>query len=83
VQVVIKADEGDAILVDAYQFSKEELFVVLEVENAAYPEGRELDRVTLSVEQARQLGLALLVAAEGQNCSRRPYNIFARIYHEN
>lgn len=82
-QIVIRADEGDAIIVDSYQFSKEEFVVSLELDNLSYREDMELDRVMLSVQQARQLGLALLMAAEGQICSHRNYNIFARIYRDN
>jgi hypothetical protein len=82
-QMTIKADEGDAIVVDSYQLSNEEFVVVLEVANASYLVGMELDRLTLSVEQARQLGLALLIAAEGRACSQSPYRISARIYREN
>lgn len=83
VQMVIRADEGDEISVNSYQFSEEEFVVSLELDNWSYREGMEFDRITLSGQQARQLGLALLMAAEGQIRSNCKYNIFARIYRDN
>jgi hypothetical protein len=63
-QTVIKADDGDLVTVHADDLSIEQLTVRLEFENPAYAGVREFDQLTLSTRCARELGKALIQAAE-------------------
>ena len=63
-QTVIKADDGDLITVHADDLSIEQLTVRLALENPAYGFGGEFDELMLSTRCARELGKALIQAAE-------------------
>jgi hypothetical protein len=62
-QTVIKADDGDLVTVHADDLSIEQLTVRIELENPAYGAG-EFDQLILSTRSARELGRALIQAAE-------------------
>jgi hypothetical protein len=62
-QTVIKADDGDVIIVHADDISIEQLTIRLDLENPAYGLS-EFDQLTLSTHCARELGAALIQAAE-------------------
>ena len=62
-QTMIKADDGDLITVHADDLSIEQLTVRLELESPAYGHG-EFDQLTLSTRCARELGKALIQAAD-------------------
>jgi hypothetical protein len=63
-QTVIKADDGDQLTVHADDLSIEQLTIRLEIENPAYAQAGEFDTLTMSTKSARELGLALIQAAE-------------------
>jgi hypothetical protein len=63
-QTVIKADDGDLITVHADDLSIEQLTVRLELESPAYGGTGEFDQLTLSTRCARELGKALIQAAQ-------------------
>jgi hypothetical protein len=62
-RTLIKADDGDQITVHADDLSIEQLSIRLEIENPGYG-GGEFDELTLSTRRARELGVALIQAAE-------------------
>jgi|SRR5882724_755171 hypothetical protein len=63
-QTMIKADDGDLITVHADDLSIEQLTVRLELESPAYGVNGEFDQLMLSTRCARELGKALIQAAE-------------------
>jgi hypothetical protein len=63
-QTMIKADDGDLITVHADDLSIEQLTVRLELESPAYGVSGEFDQLMLSTRCARELGKALIQAAE-------------------
>jgi hypothetical protein len=63
-QTVIKADDGDLITVHADDLSIEQLTVRLELESPAYGTTAEFDQLMLSTRCARELGKALIQAAD-------------------
>jgi hypothetical protein len=63
-QTVIQADDGDQITVRADDMSIEQLTVRLELESPAYDGAGEYEELTLSTRRARELGKALIQAAE-------------------
>jgi hypothetical protein len=63
-QTLIKADDGDLITVHADDLSIEQLTVRLELESPAYGTAADFDQLTLSTRCARELGKALIQAAE-------------------
>src|SRR5580704_5664375 len=62
-QTMIKADDGDLVTVHADDLSIEQLTIRLELESPAYGNG-EFDQITLTTRSARELGAALIQAAE-------------------
>ena len=62
-RTLIKADDGDQITVHADDLSIEQLSIRLELESPAYGIS-EFDQLTLSTRCARELGVALIQAAE-------------------
>jgi hypothetical protein len=62
-QTVIKADDGDLVTVRADDLSIEQLTIRLELESPAY-EAIDFDQLTLSTRCARELGKALIQAAD-------------------
>jgi hypothetical protein len=63
-QTIIQADDGDLITVRADDMSIEQLTVRLELESPAYDGAGEYEELTLSTRRARELGKALIQAAE-------------------
>ena len=63
-QTVIKADDGDRLTIHADDLSIEQLTIRLEIENPAYSQAAEFDTLTMSTRSARELGLALIEAAD-------------------
>jgi hypothetical protein len=63
-QTVIKADDGDLITLHADDLSIEQLTVRLELESPAYGGAADFDQLTLSTRCARELGRALIQAAQ-------------------
>lgn len=63
-QTVIQADDGDLITVRADDMSIEQLTVRLELESPAYDGAGQYEELTLSTRRARELGKALIQAAE-------------------
>ena len=63
-QTVIQADDGDVITVRADDMSIEQLTIRLELESPAYDGAGEFDQLTLSTRRARELGRALIQAAD-------------------
>jgi hypothetical protein len=63
-QTMIKADDGDVVTIHADDLSIEQLTIRIEIENPAYGANGEIDQVTLSTRGARELGRALIQAAE-------------------
>lgn len=63
-QTVIQADDGDLITVRADDLSIEQLTVRLELESPAYDAVGQYEDLTLSTRRARELGKALIQAAE-------------------
>jgi hypothetical protein len=62
-QTVIKADDGDLVTVRADDLSIEQLTIRLELESPAYG-NIDFDELTLSTRCARELGKALIQAAD-------------------
>jgi len=62
-QVSIRADDGDEVLVRLDELAIEQSVVRLMLENAAFPVASDFDSVALTPARARELGRALLVAA--------------------
>jgi len=63
--LLIKADDGDSIVVHAYHFSEAEFIVSFRVDSC-FNEGTDMsDWITLSAEEARRFGRALIAAADG------------------
>ena len=62
-QVMIKADDGDLVLVRVDDLAIEQAVVRLEFENSAYQSPGDLESVSLTSRRARDLGRALLLAA--------------------
>jgi hypothetical protein len=63
-QTVIQADDGDLITVRADDISIEQLTIRLELESPAYDGAGQYEELTLSTRRARELGKALIQAAE-------------------
>jgi hypothetical protein len=59
---VIQAEDGDLITVDNSQLGLEQELVHVQLDNPLFQEG-EIDRFSLSVDQARKLARALLAAS--------------------
>ena len=62
-QLKIRADDGDELLVSLDDTALEQAVVRLLLENRALPCAPEFESVALSAVQARELGRALLIAA--------------------
>lgn len=62
--VVITADDGDRVTVQVDAFAIEQAMVRLELDNPAYAHAPDFECISLSAERARELGRALLTAAQ-------------------
>jgi hypothetical protein len=61
--LTIKADDGDELSVHAFQLFEEQIVVRLELNNQSYGDCGDFDWISLTPEQARALGRALISAA--------------------
>ena len=55
--------------------SVEQGVVTLEIENALYKSGPEIEAVTLTIEKARELAMAILSVADGVEFVKTPINL--------
>jgi hypothetical protein len=68
----IQADDGDEISVHTCHLYEEEMVVRLELSNESYEDSGEFDWISLTPDQARALGEALIAAADAIQPSARP-----------
>lgn len=61
-KIIIRADEGDELTVNAHHLSVDCGFVRVQIQNRAH-EGGESDWITLPADKARELGCALIAAS--------------------
>jgi|307.fasta_scaffold309545_1 hypothetical protein len=61
---IIQADDGDELSVHTHQLFEEEMMVRLELNNDSYEDSGEFDWISLTPDQARALGQALIAAAD-------------------
>ena len=62
--LTVQADDGDELSIHPFQLCDEQILVRLQLQNNAHVGGGDFDWVTLTPEQARELGRALLLAAD-------------------
>lgn len=62
--LTVQADDGDELSIQPFQLCDEQILVRLQLQNNAYVGGGDFDWVTLTPEQARELGRALVLAAD-------------------
>jgi len=62
--VMVIADDGDQVLVRVDDLAIEQAVVQLEFQNYAYSQSGDLDSITLTAKRARELGRALILAAQ-------------------
>ena len=60
----IQADDGDELSVHTCHLFEEEMVVRLELSNESYEDSGEFDWISLTPDQARALGEALIAAAD-------------------
>ena len=63
-RIVVQADHGDAVAICADLLGVEQAVITLEVENQLYNAVSELELVTLTLDKARDLAVALLTVAD-------------------
>ena len=63
-RIIVRADDGDQITVNADDIATEQRVVRLELHNLAFDEIEDFELVTMTVERARELARALLTIAE-------------------
>ncbi len=63
-RVIVCADDGDQIAIDADDVATEQAVIRLAVENSTYDEAVDFEGVTLTIRRARELAAALLTIAE-------------------
>jgi hypothetical protein len=73
-RIAIRADDGDEVSICADFVSVEQAIVTLEIENSLYNDATELESVTLSIDNARELAKALLYVAESIEYVSLPLN---------
>jgi len=62
--LTVQADDGDELSIQPFQLCDEQILVRLQLQNNAHVGGGDFDWVTLTPEQARELGRALVLAAD-------------------
>ena len=62
-QIVVRADDGDQITVNADDLATEQMIIRLDLVNLTYGESCDFESVALTVERARELAAALLTVA--------------------
>lgn len=63
-RIAVQADDGDEVSISADVISVEQALVTLAIENAVYEPKGELESLTLTVEKARELAMALMSVAD-------------------
>jgi hypothetical protein len=63
-RIAVQADDGDEVSISADVISAEQALVTLTIENAVYEPKGELESLTLTVENARELAMALMSVAD-------------------
>jgi hypothetical protein len=75
-RIAVQADEGDEVSIVADFVSVEQGVVTLEIENALYKSGPEIEAVTLTIDKARELAKALLYVVNAVEYVSTPMNAF-------
>jgi hypothetical protein len=63
-RIIVRADDGDQITVNADDIATEQRIIRLELHNLAFNAVEDFELVTMTVERARELACALLTIAE-------------------
>ena len=63
-RVIVCADDGDQIAIDADDVATEQAVIRLGLQNPTYNESSEFEGVTLTINRARELAAALLTISE-------------------
>jgi hypothetical protein len=63
-RVIVCADDGDQIAIDADDVATEQAVIRLELQNPTYNETSDFECVTLTINRARELAGALLTISE-------------------
>jgi hypothetical protein len=63
-RIAVQADDGDEVSISADVVSAEQALVTLQIENPLYESLSELETVTLTIDKARELAMALLSVAD-------------------
>ena len=63
-RILIRADDGDQIAIDADDLATEQQIVRLEFSNLSFQEQEETDSIALTTARARELASALLAIAD-------------------
>jgi len=63
-RVIVCADDGDQIAIDADDVATEQAVIRLGIENLTYSDAIDFEGVTLTTRRARELAAALLTFAE-------------------
>lgn len=63
-RIAVQADDGDEVSISADVISAEQALVTLTIENVVYEPKGELESLTLTVEKARELAMALTSVAD-------------------
>ena len=63
-RVIVCADDGDQIAIDADDVATEQAVIRLGLQNPTYNESSEFECVTLTINRARELAAALLTISE-------------------
>ena len=77
-RIAVQADDGDQISIKADVISVEQALVTLEINNPTY-NNFDSEAVTLTIQGARDLAMALLSVAEAIEFVRTPANMISRI----
>jgi hypothetical protein len=63
-RVAVRADDGDEVSIYADRLSVEQSLVTLVIENGLYGAATELESVRLTIDNARELAIALISVAD-------------------
>jgi hypothetical protein len=74
-RIAVQADEGDEVSIVADFVSVEQGVITLEIENALYKSGLEIEAVTLTIEKARELATAILSVADAVEFVSTPVSL--------
>ena len=63
-RVIVCADDGDQIAIDADDVATEQAVIRIELQNPTYNESSDFEGVTLTINRARELAAALMTISE-------------------